>query len=328
MAWLKSNPLFAALLLACATAGLMQGWLIYTTRERALRAAIQLEVRRGERDWLARQSPALSEENSRAIAAEVAAAEKRLAELRAHLAGKPWLPAAPVRSVDAYFALASFNEKMRALAVGAQIALRAEERFGFSSYTNEGPDADLIASVHRQRVVMQHALEALFEARPKALVAAMRERPLTEAQRSARRAAITGASAAGGADAAAAASLPVTRPAEQSADLFEPDSRLRLHAPGLVDGELYRVEFTGQTQTLRAFLNALVALPLPLFVRAVEVEPDAIAPVAADASTRLAPLPSASSPVPLVARNFSKFVVVFECIEIAPPAPGLATLSP
>lgn len=314
MIWLKKNPLFAALIFACAAACLAQAWFIYEARERGRRAAIRLEAKRGERDWLARQSPALTEENARVIAADVAAAEKRLAELRATLIGKTWLPAAPARPIDAYFALASFNEKMRALAMREQIALRAEERFGFSTYANEGPETELLGSVHRQRVVMQHVLETLFEARPKSLVAAVRERPLTDAQWAARRAAAANAGAHGSETAAA---TPSARSVGQLADFFEPDSRLRLQVPAVADGELYRVEFTGQTQALRAFLNALAKSPLPLFVRAVEVEPDTGEIASASGSIPASPA-AVSAPVPLVTQNFSKFAVVLECVEVAP----------
>lgn len=304
---LRKHPLFAAILLASAVACAAQGWFIYAARERGRRLAIQLEAKRQERDWLARQKPALSEENARAIEADVATATKRLAELRATLTGKAWLPPPPARPIDAYFTLATFAEKMRALAVTQQVGLRAEERFGFSTYANEGPESDLLGAVHRQRVVMQHLLETLFEARPTTLVAAVRERPLTDAQRTARRAAAANAS---GAEASSGSG----RSAGQLADFFEPDARLRLQAAGLAEGELYRVEFTGQTQALRAFLNSLAASPLPLFVRAVEVEP------AGETSAATAPTASvASAPVPLVARNFSKFAVVVECVDVLPP---------
>jgi len=309
---LKKHPLFVAILFASAVACVAQGWFIYATRERAKRAAVQLEAKRSERDWLARQKPALSEENGRAIEADLTATTQRVAELRAALTGKAWLSKPPTRPIDAFFTLATFTEKMRALAVNQQVALRAEERFGFSTYANEGPEADLLAPVHRQRVVMQHLLETLFEARPTTLVAAVRERPLTEAQRAARRAAAANAS---GSDASASSA----RTAGQLADFFEPDARLRLQAPGLVEGELYRVEFTGQTQALRAFLNALATSPLPLFVRAVEVEPSSELSAAAVAAPT-----AASAPVPLVVQNFSKFAVVVECVDVlpAPSAPS------
>jgi len=293
----KKNPVFVAILLASVAACIAQGWIIGTTRVRVRRATIALATKRDERDGLARRAPAPSEANARAIAADVAAAEKRLARLRASLADGTWLPPAPARSVDGYFAFMAFTDEMRALAAREQVELRAEERFGFSAYANEGPEADRLDTVHRQRVVVQHVLEALFAAHPRALLAVRRERP----QDAARFAAAT--------DSAARPAAPAD--ASAVADYFEPDARLRLGAPGLADGELYRVEFAGQTPALRAFLNALAASPLPLFVRAVEVEPIADGPVAAG-------VPAGGAAVPLVAQNLSKFSVVLECVEIAP----------
>ena len=318
---LKKNPLFAALLLASVAAVGFEGWQIYATRQRALRAAVQLEAKRQERDWLAHRSPALSEENERAIAADVAALEQKVSDLRTLLAGRgQWLPAAPAISRDSYFALGKFTQHLKALAVEQQIALPGDERFGFATYANEGPDADLVAPVHRQRVVIQHLVETLFEARPRSLVGVQRERPLTVAQRTAMRT----PPAPGAAPVAAP-----TRASGQSADFFEPDARLRLHAPGLVEGELYRFEFTGQTQALRAFLNGLVASPLPVVVRAVEVEPAGTdVGATADAETAAAPSTAASAaqlPVPLVTRNFSKFAVVVECVDVLPVASGSAS---
>jgi hypothetical protein len=311
MPWLKKNPFFAAIVLASAAACAAQGWLIHTTRQRGLVAAAQLEAKRQERDWLARQTPTLDEVTAEAIGADVAAAERRLDEVRTAVAGKGWLPPAPPSPVDAYFALATFTERMRALAGRGEVAVGAAEGFGFSTYANEGPQPDLVAAVHRQRVVMQHVLETLFEAHPKSLVACARERPLTEPQRAARRAGATGT---------AMPTSDATPTAGQPTDFFTPDARLHLQAPGLVEGELYRVEFLGQTQTLRAFLNALATSPLPLFVRAVEVEPGS-AESAAMADRAPVPPGTTSAVVPLVAQNYSKFGVVIECVEVASEPP-------
>lgn len=304
----KKNPVFVAILLASVAASIAQGWIIGTTRVRVRLATIALATKRDERDGLAHRAPAPSEANARAIAADVAAAENRLAGLRASLAGGAWLPPAPARSIDGYFAFMAFTDELRALAAREQVELRAEERFGFSAYANEGPEADRLDTVHRQRVVVQHVLETLFAAHPRALLAVRRERPQDAAPRAARFAAAT--------DSAARSAVPPD--ASAAADYFEPDSRLRLGAPGLADGELYRVEFAGQTPALRAFLNALAASPLPLFVRAVEVEPIADGPVAAGASV-------GTAPVPLVAQNLSKFSVVLECVEIAPSSSAPAS---
>lgn len=307
MDWLKRNPLlFFALLLGVAALAVEVHTLLHW-QEQARRAAVGLQQRKQERDWLAGQSPALSEENVAAIATELATAERELAELRRQLAGRPgWLPAPPARPIDAYFALASFVEQMRAFAVRQQVALRPEERFGFATYANEGPEPDLIAAVHQQRVVVQHLLELLFEAQPRALVAVQRERPLTTAQREARR----------NPSASEGAAAPAPRGGGQAGDFFTPDARLLLPAEGWLENTGFRVEFTGQTQTLRAFLNSLAAYQLPLIVRSVEVEP---LPPAAGGDEPPAP----GAPVPLVASNFSKFAVTLECVAVLPaPVPA------
>lgn len=314
MSALKKNPLFVLVLVASLAAVGYESWQIYATRQKALRTAAQLEAKRQERDWLAHRSPSLNEDNAAAIAADVAALEQKSADLRASLAGRgQWLPSAPSISRDSYFALGKFTQHLKALAVEQQIVLRGEERFGFATYANEGPESDLIAPVHRQRVVVQHLIETLFEARPQSLIAVQREHPLTAAQRVAAR--TPTANGQGGPNTSA---RPTT--AGQGADFFEPDSRLRLGATGLVEGELYRLEFTGQTQALRAFLNGLVGSPLPLIVRSVEVEP-ANGELVAPASIEPAEDSAVGTPpaaVPLVARNFSKFAVVIECVDVLP----------
>lgn len=306
MDWSKRNSVLIAVLLLCAAGVAVEIHFLWKWREEVRRGQMQLRQRQQERDWLASQQPALSEDNAEAIAADLAAAEKQLAGVRAELHGRGgWRTKPPARSTDAFFAIASFVEQMRALAVRQQIALRPEERFGFASYANEGPDADLLPAVHEQRVVVQHLLETLFEARPRALVAIQRERPLTAAQREARR---TG-------EASAAPSAGRTSGA--AADFFSLDPRLRLNAPGLADGSGYRVEFTGQTQTLRTFLNSLQAYRLPLIVRSVEVEP-----LPVPASVPDAEVPAPNAPVPLVTNNLSKFAVTLECVEVLPaPTP-------
>lgn len=302
MDWLRKHPLFAAIVFASAVASGFQSWLIHTARERTKLIDVQLAAKRQERDALTRQVPALTEQNERAIAADVAAAEKRLGEFRATLAGRVGLTPAPGVPVESYFALAAFVEEMRTCAARQRVALRTDERFGFALYASEGPPPELIASVHRQRIVLQHLLVTLFEARPESLVSVAREVPLTVAQRAARRSAATG-------ETETATATPTDAAVAGEADFFTPDSRVRVRAPGIVDSELYRVEFTGRTAVLRGFLNALASSPLPLCVRTVEVEP------ATDADA--APSMTASTDaVPFVRPASSKFTVVVECVEL------------
>lgn len=308
MNWLRKNLLFALVLALCTAAIGVEAWMLYGSWQRTTRAQVTLKQRKEERDWLARQSPAPSEENAAAIATDVAAGERKLAELRQTLQGRGnWLPAPPTRPLDAYFALAAFTEKARALAVRQQVELRAEERFGFASYANVGPEPELLRAVHRQRVVVEHLIESLLEARPRSLLSVQRERPLSDAQRVAARAAAPGPTAA----------RENTSSAERTADFFQPAPHLRLHVPGQLESDAFRLEFTGQTQALRAFLNGLAAFKLPLIVRSVEVEPSPVDATAAAANS------TGRAPVPLVTQNFSKFVVVVEFVEVLPaPTPA------
>ncbi len=309
MNWLKRNPLLGAVLLACTLSIAAEGWFLAQARQLGTRALAGLEQKKQERDWLGRQSPTLSVANEQAINRDLAQADEVLADLRTALQGRaPKILATPlpVKPIDAYFDLAAFIEKLRATAARAGVALKPDERFGFATHSNEGPEADLVPAVFRQRLVGQCLVEALLEARPRALVSVQRERPLTAAQRAWRNqpgqppASVPGAPAAGGV----------------AADFFEFDAPGSLRVPGRVESMAFRVEFTGQTPALRTFLNNLAVLPLPIIARRVEVEP-----LAGEATPPAGLAPGA--PVPLVAQNFSKFAVVVEWVEpLAPPEPS------
>lgn len=307
---LKRHPLFAFALAASFVAVAAEGWLLYREIDQVGRARITLAQRQQERDWLASQSPALSEENATALADDVTAAEKSLGAIRAALAGRDRAAEdAPVRPTDAYFAIASGVDRLRALAVRQQVELRPDEPFGFATHANEGPESGLIERVHLQRIVIEHLVTVLFESRPRAFLGVQRERPVPAGRRLVRRA----PGAEGGAEQEPAPTGGVP------ADFFTPDAQLRLRHAGLVDTEAFRLEFTGQTQTLRAFLNEIAAFRLPLIVRSVEVEP-APGGTVAEAETA-----AAGAPVPLVTQNFSKFAVVLEFVEVLPASPSPAT---
>ena len=325
MGWFKRNPILSAVLLLMVAGVGTEVWLLQKTRLDAQRAQFALEQKKQERDWLARQSPAPSVENQQAIEAELAAAQKTVAELRAALKGRDadWLTTpVPAKSIDAYFDIAAFVEKMRAQAARSQVAVKPDERFGFATHANEGPEPDLLPAVFRQRLVMQRLLDDLLAARPRALLSVQRERPLTAAQRTARQS--PPAAVAGANQNAAPTQPPAPRKGDVPADFFEPDARLSLRQPDVIGAEAFRLEFTGQTPALRAFLNSLAIFKVPLIVRSVTVESLSVETPVSEASD--APEPAASAvttaPVPLVAQNLSKFTVVVEYVElISTPAP-------
>lgn len=304
---LRRHPLLTLAVLASVIAIAVEAYLLVRTFQDSRRHEVQLQHRRQERDWLAAQKPALSEVNATALAGDVAAAASSVAALRQALAGRErQREPAPVRPLDAYFAIAANIERLRALAVRQQVALRPDERFGFASYANEGPEVDLLPAVHLQRVVIDHLVTTLLEARPRALLAVQRERPVPLGERMARPANLPSSEKAA-----------LARLGGVAADYFAPPTQLRLRSPGLIDTDAFRIEFSGQTQTLRTFLNELASFRLPLVVRSVEVEPLAAGDAPAGATE-----PGAT--VPLVTQNLSKFAVVLEFVEVraAPVSPN------
>ena len=301
MSWLKRNPVLGAVLVLGVLALAAEAWFLQQARQQAARAVAGLEQKKQERDWLARQSPALSEANEQAIAQDLAQTGRALAGLRAALQwreGKPPSLAVPAKPIDTFFDLAAFIEKTRALAVRAQVMIKPEERFGFATHANEGPAEELVPAVFRQRLVAQFLMEALLEARPRMLAGVQRERPLTAAQREQR-------------NQPEQSGAPAANPAGAAGDFFDYAAANSLRVPGRVESEAFRLEFTGQTPALRAFLNSLAALPLPVIVRRVEVEPLTMEFAAAAAL-------EAGAPVPLVTQNLSKFAVIVECVELLP----------
>lgn len=298
---LKRNRAVLAFSLLYAVAAGGGGLWLLRLRTQASQDLAALQRKVAERDQLARLNPAPNEPNEQAVSARLGAARRALETLGEALRGRdPVLLAAPpaAKPVDAYFELTDFVEEARALAGRLQVVLRPEERFGFSTYAREGPEAAQLPAVHRQQLIVRYLVETLFEARPREVLSVRRERPLSAAQREARRnPPPAGAGSNGVADG----------PAGVAADFFTPDERRSLRMAGLVETESFRLEFTGQTQVLRSFLNALAEFRLPLVVRSVEVEPVN------------ATLPG---PAPLVAAASSRFTIVVEFIEILPPAAG------
>lgn len=301
---IKNHPLLWTMLLLAVAALATEAWLLQRERLQARHAVAALQQKKQERDRLARQSPTLSEENERAIGRDLAGAEKMLVVWQAALQGQDTkLLAAqpPDKSIDVYFNIAAFVEKTRAMAVRAQVTFQPDERFGFATHASEGPGTELVPAVFRQRIVLQYLVETLIEARPLAVLAVQREHPLTLAQRTQR-------------NHPAPAGTNGTEPDGHSGepgDFFAFDKHVSLRVPGLVDSEAYRLEFTGQTRAVRAFLNNLASFRLPIVVRSVEAEP-----LSATASAGDPALPSASgAAVPLVADNLSRFTVVVELVE-------------
>lgn len=283
-----------------------EGWCIFERAQAAVKAEKLLVKKRRELASVLAATPAPTAENAAAIEADLARTQYALELMRAGLQGRAAAglraKAAPERRPEAFFDIAGFVEQMRERARQAGVGVKTEERFGFEEYSNAGPELELIPAVFRQRLLAQHLLESLFEARPRELLSFQRERPTAKIE----------PPAAGGA-------VPTTKSGanfDSAADYFEIDPRVSARVPGFVETMAFRLTFIGQTNTLRAWLNRLAAFDLPLVVRSVEVEATTVeGPDGRDAAKLVGP-PEAT---PLIRRTPSRFTVTVEYIDLVEP---------
>jgi len=347
VSWYRRNPLFATALTACGLLAVGELALVYERCAAARDAEKKLARENAELAAMREVTPPPARDVAAAIEADLARARRALAAMQTELKGRG--PAAdrmraakiPAARTDAYFDLATFVERTRALAKQAGVDLRPEAaRLGFAAYANEGPEAERIEPVFHQRLVAQYVLEALLEAKPRVLLAVNRERALTKAERETRDAALVAAASGTPVDPAAA---DIMTPPE-GPDYFAIEPGVTARVPNYIDTTPLRLVFVGQTAALRTFMNRLATFELPVLVRGVEVEPasaEETAPaqgddaassvstaISAEPSTAPAPQPKRPAPrstaAPLVEKPYSKFTVTVEYLDLVAPAAGTA----
>jgi hypothetical protein len=320
MNFLRNHSLFGVALILLGALCIAEIVLAMMFRSEAAEARQLLEARRAELAGMAMLQPFPSPENAAAVEADLENSRRVVDAMRTALRGSPEragaiLSSPPASRTDAFFDMARFVERNRERANSAGVSIRAEERFGFGLYKNEGPEPDLIPAVHRQKAVVDFLLGVLFDARLHELVSVQREPeriPGTE----------------GRTDIVETA-LP------NDATFFAVDPRVSARVPGFVDSTGFRITFVGQTGALRDFLNRLAAIELPVLVRSVEIEPmpePQRAQVSAPTAPSLASLfgnpvqqpgspATQTGPVPIVSQNLSRFTVTVESIELVAPEP-------
>lgn len=331
MASFKTHPVFYSLIVVLGLAAAAGGYGIYDRSTAAAKSAKVVAAKRAELSSLLSSTPAPTKESKAAVEADLRRTEAALATMREELKGQGPTAAAlraaavPAEPTDAFFNITTFVEKTREKAETAKIKIKADERFGFSAYSSAGPDRELIGQVFRQRQVAEYLLDALIAARPVELLSVQRERPLSKADLAAIASAQPGSAprSSGGNN-------------QTTGDYFEIDPRISARVPGFVGATAFRLSFTGETESIRSFLNKLATFELPLVVRSVEVEP-----IAKSATTAAAPANSLSSifgtPVaasataeapkakPLVEKPLSKFTVTVELIDLVEAPASEAT---
>lgn len=202
---------------------------------------------------------------------------------------------------EAYLVLLRFMQTQREAASAAGVALPPDPAFGFSAYTNQGPESELIAPVLAQMVAAESLLQALWAVRPERFERLQRETPSSGST-----AGSDGRTTAG--------------PVRGDDHWIWPEDR-SLRRTGILDTLAFRIEFTGDTGTLRRYLRALKQRVPPVAVRQVEAEP--AEGVAAPALRTLTELFGEEAPVedgapmivPVVVPKPTRFRVVVECLR-------------
>lgn len=276
---------------------------------RAEKSARTLLVKQREWAALTRVTPALVPDITAELEAQAGRIEAKLRTARKRLGGGSDDPIreseVPAQRAEAFFAIAQFVEAQRGLAQAAGVSVPDGTQFGFSAYSNSGPETELIGVVHRQQRVMSQLLGALWGAKPKSVTRTLREIP-----------AVAGAKVGGSG----------TRTSGRNNDFLRPASGRSLRRAGLVDTLTFQIGFVGKTNTLRRFLQNLEGTSVALVVRGIEVEP-----VSGDGSTSggvrsLADLfrddPEVSSEiapeseaVPIIESNLSEFLVTVSYLD-------------
>lgn len=166
---------------------------------------------------------------------------------------------------DFYFELVDFGVKLREKAAGRGVALRdPQETFGFREFIEkkQGPAVGELPAVHRQREVLRFITEALIEAGPREILSVSRLTATPPPPPSASPTEdVSSAPSAGNALKAGAA-------ASAAPAVNWPAALLPAGTVQAADG--FRLEFSGQTESLRGFLTAMTTAPWPLVVSEIE----------------------------------------------------------
>lgn len=210
-------------------------------------------------------------------------------------------------STAAFFELAGFIESVYTKLEANGIGFEPGDRFGFSQFTQKGPEENIMDAVMEQKVVAAYLMDQLVAVKPARLTAMKREwiSRVEEPPQAALRQAAGGQS-------------PQPPPLEDT--ISEREDR-----PGYV-GYVFEVGFEGYSDALRNFLTNLMTAPVPILVNALRVEPldryaepdipdeEAISYNPFELLSATQDDPEEEKPVPIIQSNLSSFTVTLEAI--------------
>lgn len=310
MGFLKHHPIFLGLIALLLVGSGFNAWRYFSVSSAAAAARASYEERRAQLESLQRQAPYPNQDNVAAVRAAAGQANdiyQRMTQVVTVSDVQMLGEDVPTSRTEAFFQLARWIEETRQRVTAAGWTVAPTERFAFGQFNNEGPDVASIPVVWRQRQIIDALLSALIKAAPQEFRGIRREQ-------------VSGGNAGGAA----------------GGDFFTIAPSISARRPGAINTLAFQVSFTGQTSTLRSFLNTLAVSPLPLLVRSVEVtqagggeqrntpaapqQPVLPFALPAGGSSDEAPEQAApAGPIPIIAANSSSFVVVIEFVQLVLP---------
>lgn len=319
MTWLKKNLIFTILMLLLVGALGYETYLTLGDRKEAAVAEKAFESKIEEHRNLSRKNILPHQRNVELTKEEI---DRRLAEMKIYenaLGQSEQLEANfadyPSSSTNALFEIQFFVDEYRqktARATEMSNEDLANEFFGFQAYSQSGPEASLIPTVHKQRLIVAYILDCLLEAKPEALLSVARPGEENSANRP---------------------QEPGRGQTQAGSAGFNLDPKLSIAVPDVAKTSAYQVVFTGRTSTLRTFINELASFEMPLIVRSVVATPatgsdfSSSSSSAPDRRRRRTQESTSSSTdqeqaadenIPLVADNLSRFTVAMEFVDIVP----------
>lgn len=322
MSFFKRHLVFSVLLGVIVAGTLVLGWFVYSSWSKAAAAAKLTDDKQAELQRFLSLPIYPNRDNAAAVRKELedskVALDAMFKLLQSTDQKAATFPAAPGTRTEAYFSLTRFVEEYRAKAEENNVTIGADERFGFSQFANQGPEAADIPQVFQQRYLAQAILDALYKARPSILTGLHREVVVPPAPAN-----------------ADPSVVPTTSTATFN-DTFVVPAEVSARRAGFIGTTAFRVQFNGYTNSLRLFLNELAGSPYPIVVRSVDVQ--SLTTDANKANENLnrpaapanpfggnpfggvdggqTPEPVEDKPIQIISQNLSAFTVILEYIEL------------
>ncbi|MCH8474257.1 MAG: Amuc_1100 family pilus-like protein [Opitutales bacterium] len=264
MNWFKKNPLFCSTLLALVILIVAQIALVFVQYGKLTDSRQNLDDLVGERDRLLAREPAPVPGNAEIVEEEQDAYEELLDSLADFFAEgaqlEEFFGTPPSDSSQAFFDISTWRtQTVQKFGRSGMIRNPDEINLGFQRHASQVRREEPIEKIHQQRIIVDYLLDRLYEATPETLVRVSRQDPTRHEREE------------------EVETTRFRRPTPSldrtEGDFFEIPPAVTLRRPGIIESEGFRLVFTGQTDTLRSFLDDLQNSEYPLFIRNVRVEP-------------------------------------------------------